>query len=59
MNCLHNTRTWLHNGFLELDNNTAEWAVKPIAFGQTNEVFAGNDSFLNALLIAKSTRWTG
>ena len=30
------TRPYLDNGFLELDNNTAERAMKPVAIGRKN-----------------------
>jgi hypothetical protein len=30
------TRPYLGNGFLELDNNTCERAVKPVAIGRKN-----------------------
>ena len=34
-------RAYLDNGFLELDNNTAERAVRPIAVGRKNYLFMG------------------
>ena len=36
------TRPYLDNGFLELDNNTCERAVKPVAIGRKNWMFAGS-----------------
>jgi hypothetical protein len=33
----------LDNGFLELDNNTVERAVKPVAIGRKNWMFAGSE----------------
>jgi transposase len=37
------TRPYLDNGFLELDNNTCERAVKPVAIGRKNWMFAGSE----------------
>ena len=34
LNRLPKTRPYLDNGFLELDNNTAERAMKPVAIGR-------------------------
>ena len=36
-------RPYLENGHLELDNNTAERAVKPVAIGRKNWMFAGSE----------------
>ena len=36
LNRMPKTRPYLDNGFLELDNNTAERAMKPIALGRKN-----------------------
>ena len=37
-----NARPYLENGHLDLDNNTAERAVKPVAIGRKNWMFAGS-----------------
>jgi transposase len=37
------TRPWLDNGILELDNNSAERAMKPIAIGRKNYLFMGSE----------------
>ena len=34
-------RAYLDNGFLEIDNNTAERTVRPIAVGRKNYLFMG------------------
>ena len=34
---------FLHNGRIELDNNTVERAIRPIALGRKNHLFAGSD----------------
>lgn len=34
---------WLEHGFLELDNNSAERAIRPIAVGRKNYLFMGSD----------------
>jgi hypothetical protein len=36
------TRPYLDNGFLELDNTICERAVKPVAIGRKNWMFAGS-----------------
>jgi transposase-like protein len=36
-------RPWLNHGFLELDNNTAEQSIRPIAMGQKNYLFMGSE----------------
>jgi transposase len=46
------TRSDLDNGFLELDNNTAERAMKPVAIGSKNWMFAGSQRGGNAMAIA-------
>ncbi|MBL4908233.1 MAG: transposase domain-containing protein [Sneathiella sp.] len=33
---------WLDHGFLELDNNTAERSMRPIALGRKNYLFMGS-----------------
>ena len=43
---------YLQNGFLELDNNTAERAVKPVAIGRKNWMFAGSKGGGKAMAIA-------
>ena len=43
---------YLDNGFLELDNNTAERAMKPIAIGRKNWMFAGSERGGNSMAIA-------
>lgn len=45
-------RPYLENGFLELDNNTAERAIKPVAIGRNNWMFAGSEGGGNAMAIA-------
>jgi len=46
------TRPYLDNGFLELDNNTCERAVKPIALGRKNYLFMGSEGGGKAAAIA-------
>jgi hypothetical protein len=36
-------RPYLDRGFLEIDNNTAERAMKPVAIGRKNYLFVGSD----------------
>lgn len=45
-------RPYLENGHLELDNNTAERAVKPVAIGRKNWIFAGSEGGGKAMAIA-------
>lgn len=45
-------RPYLENGHLELDNNTAERAVKPVAIGRKNWMFAGSEGGGKAMAIA-------
>lgn len=45
-------RPYLSNGHLELDNNTAERAVKPVAIGRKNWMFAGSEGGGKAMAIA-------
>ena len=45
-------RPYLNNGFLEIDNNTAERAIKPIALGRKNWMFAGSERGGRAMAIA-------
>jgi len=46
------TRPYLDNGILELDNNTVERAVKPVAIGRKNWMFAGSERAGKARAIA-------
>lgn len=45
-------RPYLDNGRLALDNNTAERAVKPVAIGRKNWMFAGSEGGGKAMAIA-------
>ena len=45
-------RPYLENGFLELDNNSAERAMKPVALGRKNWMFAGSQRGGKAMAIA-------
>nr|WP_254695702.1 IS66 family transposase [Leisingera sp. NJS204] len=45
-------RPYLDNGHLALDNNTAERAVKPVAIGRKNWMFAGSEGGGKAMAIA-------
>ena len=45
-------RPYLEHGNLELDNNTAERAVKPVAIGRKNWMFAGSEGGGKAMAIA-------
>ncbi len=36
-------RPYLDHGFLEIDNNSAERAMKPIALGRKNYLFVGSE----------------
>lgn len=47
-------RPYLDNGFLELDNNSAERAMKPVALGRKNWMFAGSQRGGKAMAIAFS-----
>lgn len=46
------TRAYLDNGFLELDNNTVERAIKPVTLGRKNWMFAGSERGGKAMAIA-------
>ncbi len=46
------TRPYLDNGFLELDNNPCERAVKPVSIGRKNWMFAGSERGGKAMAIA-------
>ncbi len=45
-------RPYLTNGHLSLDNNSAERAVKPVAIGRKNWIFAGSEGGGKAMAIA-------
>ena len=45
-------RPWLDHGFLELDNNTAERSMRPIALGRKNYLFIGSEGGGKAAAIA-------
>ena len=45
-------RPYLENGHLELGDNAAERAVKPVAIGRKNWMFAGSDGGGKAIAIA-------
>ncbi|MCK5886207.1 MAG: IS66 family transposase, partial [Alcanivorax sp.] len=49
---LPKTRPYLDNGFLELDNNAAERAMKPVAIGRKNWMFAGSHRGGNSMAVA-------
>lgn len=49
---LPKTRPYLDNGKLELDNNSAERAMRPVALGRKNWLFAGSINGGNALAVA-------
>ena len=49
---LPKARPYLSNGQLEADNNAAERAVKPVALGRKNWIFAGSESGGKAMAIA-------
>ena len=51
-NRMPKTRPYLENGFLELDNNTPERAMKPVAIGRKNWMFAGSQRGENPMAIA-------
>ena len=52
LNRMPKTRPYLDNGFLELDNNTCERAMKPVAIGRKNWMFAGSQRGGNSMAIA-------
>ena len=37
-------RPYLDHGFLEIDNNTAEWAMRSVALGRKNYIFVGSQT---------------
>ena len=45
-------RPYLDKGFLELDNNTCERAMKPVAIGRKNWMFAGSEGGGKVMAIA-------
>ena len=47
-------RPYLDNGFLELDNNTAERAVRPVTLGRKNCLFMGSEAGGKSAAIAYS-----
>ncbi|MEL7031355.1 MAG: IS66 family transposase [Pseudomonadota bacterium] len=49
---LPKARPYLSNGHLEADNNAAERAVKPVALGRKNWLFAGSEGGGKAMAIA-------
>lgn len=52
LNRMPKTRPYLENGFLELDSNSAERAMKPVALGRKNWMFAGSQRGGKAMAIA-------
>ena len=49
---LPKARPYLDNGFLELDNNSAERALKPVAISRKNWLFTGSEGGGKAMAIA-------
>ena len=49
---LPKARPYLDDGFLELDNNTAERAVRPVAVGRKNYLFMGSEAGCKSVAIA-------
>ena len=49
---LPKARPYLENGVLELDNNSVERAMKPVAIGRRNWTFAGSEGGGKAMAIA-------
>ena len=52
LNRLPKARPYLENGVLELDNNSVERAMKPVALGRKNWLFAGSEGGGKAMAIA-------
>ena len=52
LNRLPKARPYLDNGRLELDNNAVERAMKPVALGRKNWLFAGSEGGGKAMAIA-------
>ena len=51
---LPKARPYLDHGFLELDNNTAERAVRPVTLGRKNYLFMGSEAGGEAAAVAYS-----
>jgi transposase len=51
---LPKARPYLDHGFLELDNNTAEHAVRPVTLGRKNYLFMGSEAGGKSAAIAYS-----
>jgi transposase len=51
---LPKARPYLDHGFLELDNNTAERAVRPVTLGRKNYLFMGSEAGGKSAAIAYS-----
>jgi transposase len=49
---IKNLRPYLDHGFLEIDNNPAERAMKPVAIGRKNYLFVGSEGGGKAAAIA-------
>jgi hypothetical protein len=47
-------RPYLDHGFLEIDNNSAERAIRPIAIGRKNYLFVGSEGGGKSAAIAYS-----
>ena len=54
LNRLPKAKGYLDNGVLELDNNTVERAMKPVALGRKNWLFAGSEGEGKAMAIAST-----
>ncbi len=56
-------RPYLDHGFLEIDNNSAERAMKPIALGRKNYLFVGSEgggkSAANAYTLIQTAKLNG
>ena len=52
LNRFPKARPYLENGILELDNNSVERAMKPVALGRKNWLFAGSEGGGKAMAIA-------
>jgi transposase len=59
LNRLPKARPYLQNGRLELDNNAVERAMRPVALGRKNWLFAGSEGGGKALAIAFTLIETG
>ena len=49
---INRLRPYLDHGFLEIDNNTAERSMRPIALGRKNYLFMGSEGGGKAAAIA-------